>query len=311
MVTTRALVVGAGGATGLAWSSATLAVLEAESGWDPRDADVFVGTSQGSLLVALLASGIGTADLTAWYRRELPVTHPLRHKPDARQRNSGSRVPLPAAPGMAIRALLRPGRVATTTALSGLLPAGRSSLDTWVAPLTALWKPDEWVAHPATWAVAVDYDSGERVSFGAPGAPEAGIIDAVRASSSVPGVCEPTRIGDRRYIDGGVHSSTSADLVASLDVDEVIVLAPMAGEGGPSSPTAVPEFVMRKGMQRKLAAEVRVLRKAGKHARVLVPSPYDVAAMGGNSLDPKNRRAIFESTLKRGHDRIAATGGSK
>jgi NTE family protein len=304
-MTTRALVVGAGGSTGLAWSSATLALIEAETGWDPRGADVFVGTSQGSLLVSLLASGIGTTDLVAWYRRELPATHPLRHKPTGGSEKSGGGLPFPSAPGMAIRGLLRPGRVATTTALSGFLPAGRSSLDTWVAPLTALWKPGEWVTHPATWVVAVDYDSGERVCFGSADAPAAGIAEAVRASSSVPAVCAPTTIGGRRYIDGGVHSSTSADLVAPLELDEVVVLAPMAGEGRPSNPAMAPDFVMRKLMQRKLASEVSVLRRAGTRVRVLVPSARDVAAMGSNSLDPKNRRAIFESTLDGGTARIA------
>ncbi|WP_281370600.1 hypothetical protein [Nocardioides stalactiti] len=31
----RALVIGAGGVTGLAWSSATLAAVEEATGWDP------------------------------------------------------------------------------------------------------------------------------------------------------------------------------------------------------------------------------------------------------------------------------------
>ncbi|MGH3717212.1 MAG: hypothetical protein ACRDT4_27685, partial [Micromonosporaceae bacterium] len=90
--TRRGLVVGAGGVTGLAWSSATLAGMHRATGWDPREAELLVGTSQGALLVSLLANGIGADDLVAWYRRELPDDHPLRSRPAAAE-------PPPEAPG--------------------------------------------------------------------------------------------------------------------------------------------------------------------------------------------------------------------
>src|SRR5581483_4590995 len=79
-----------------------------------------------------------------------------------------------------------------------------------------------------TWVVAVDYHSGRRVAFGRQGAPSASLADAVVASCSLPGWYEPKVIGGRRYVDGGVRSSTSLDLLSRLDLDEVYVLAPMA-----------------------------------------------------------------------------------
>ena len=74
----------------------------------------------------------------------------------------------------------------------------------------------------------MDYDSGRRVAFGRAGAPAAELAEAVMASCAIPGWYAPVLIGGRRYIDGGTCSSTSVDLLAGRDLDEVYVLAPMA-----------------------------------------------------------------------------------
>ncbi len=52
-----------------------------------------------------------------------------------------------------------------------------------------------------------------------------GLVDAVAASSAVPGVWPPVTIGGARYIDGGVWSVTNADLATGCD--RVLVLAPI------------------------------------------------------------------------------------
>src|SRR5215218_2930508 len=51
------LVLGGGGTLGEAWLRALLAGLEAESGWDLRECDAFVGTSAGAIVAAVLAAG--------------------------------------------------------------------------------------------------------------------------------------------------------------------------------------------------------------------------------------------------------------
>ncbi|MGH3716952.1 MAG: patatin-like phospholipase family protein, partial [Micromonosporaceae bacterium] len=211
-------------------------------------------------------------------------------------------------PGLVWRGLPLPGRVPTSVALSGLLPAGRESLDAFLAPLVALSEPGAWAPHPATWVVAVDYGSGARTCFGAPGAPETGIREAVRASCTVPGVFPPVRIGDREYVDGGVHSATSVDLVIDQPLDEVIVLAPMAGQPRrpPRSPVQAADLVVRRLMHRRLAAECARVRRAGIRVRLLVPSTEDLAAMTGNPLDPRRRIGVFEAAMRSAPARIAA-----
>lgn len=49
----------------------------------------------------------------------------------------------------------------------------------------------------------------------------------VGASSAVPGLLAPQRIGDRLFVDGGVRSAVSVDLAPSADV--LVVIAPLAG----------------------------------------------------------------------------------
>ncbi|WP_322936252.1 patatin-like phospholipase family protein [Nocardioides bizhenqiangii] len=295
-MTRQGLVIGAGGVTGLAWSSATLAALARTADWDPRDADVLVGTSQGSLLAGLLASGVGTEELVRWYRKELPDAHPLLARPAPRIRDDGRRGKRrPASPALLARAI-GPGRISPVAALSGLLPVGVGSLDGFLAPLAALVGTDGWVEHDATWVTALDYDTGRRVCFGAPGQPRPPVLEAVRASCTVPGQFPPVRIDGRRYIDGGAHSTTNADLAVDARIDEVVVLAPMAGDGG----------VLQRVARRQLTAESRRLTAAGVTVRVLTPTRADRALMAAHPRDPAQRFRIFEAALESGPGRVAA-----
>src|SRR5512143_2638439 len=59
------LVLGAGGATGHALHIGVLTALEETTGWDPRTADVIVGTSAGAIIAALLRGGLSPRDLAA------------------------------------------------------------------------------------------------------------------------------------------------------------------------------------------------------------------------------------------------------
>src|SRR5438067_373031 len=60
------LVLGAGGAAGAAYHGGTLLALEHDLGWDPRSADVIVGSSAGSVVATLLRAGLTADDLAAW-----------------------------------------------------------------------------------------------------------------------------------------------------------------------------------------------------------------------------------------------------
>lgn len=72
------------------------------------------------------------------------------------------------------------------------------------------------------------------------------LADLVAASSAVPALLAPHRIGGRRYVDGGVRSMASADL--SAPAQQLLVLAPVAGPMfGPAGRLA--EAVLRREMR--------------------------------------------------------------
>src|SRR6202453_2066807 len=62
---TIGLVLGAGGVVGQAYQVGALAALEREAHWDPRDADLIVGTSAGSVTGAAIRVGVPATDLAA------------------------------------------------------------------------------------------------------------------------------------------------------------------------------------------------------------------------------------------------------
>ena len=64
------LVLGAGGIQGGAWLTGGLDALAEETGWDPASADYVVGTSAGSMIGALCASGIPPWFMVAHSRGE-------------------------------------------------------------------------------------------------------------------------------------------------------------------------------------------------------------------------------------------------
>ena len=159
-----------------------------------------------------------------------------------------------------------------------------------------------------TWIVAVDYDSGRRVAFGRDGAPDVSLADAVVASCSIPGWFEPKCIDGRRYVDGGVRSSTSLDLLARVQMDEVYVLAPTASfeSDRPRNLAWRAERLWRRWMADKLAWEARKVEATAARVTVLTPGPEDLSAIGVNLMDSSRRLRVLETSLQTAPARLAA-----
>ena len=308
----RGLVLGCGGTLGVAWTVAMLHEVSRALAWDPRTADVIVGTSAGAELATLLGSGVGIDALLA-----AAVGAPSADAALARHfaapppgwppwpRGRIGSVALAAA--LLPRALRRQGgvrEVGALTALAGLLPEGRGDAGFLDALVDAHVPAPRWVAHHATWIVAVDYDTGARVAFGSKGAPLASMRDALRASWAIPGWFPPVTIGGRRYVDGGIASPASADLLlpraqGEEAVDEVIVIAPMAStHQGPRRGLARVEGAVRSAMRRTLDREIDRLRARGMRVLRLEPGAEDLRVMGPSFMDPARRLRVLESSLR-------------
>ncbi len=215
------LVLGGGGVLGAAWMTGALAAVQERLPVPAADLDVVVGTSAGSVLAAALRSGYTVADLVAHQSGGLAGPLSAIGSPDL---GGAAMPPRPqlriGSPQLVKTALRAPRRVHPWVVVNACLPRGRAEHDqlrALLGGLTGTAAPGSAAAWPdrgQTWIVAVDYDSGQRVAFGRPGDPPASLPDAVVASCSIPGWFRPLDIGGRRYVDGGVRSVASADLLA-------------------------------------------------------------------------------------------------
>lgn len=281
---------GAGGPIGHAFHSGVLAAIERTLGWDPRQAEVVVGTSAGAQVAALLRAGLSGADLAARASGD-PLrdaaqaiaqhyVRPCHKTPDS----SLPRSAWPASPRFFLQALRRPRHWRPGRIVSALLPAGRVRLDAQAEGLRKIFG-GEW-PEQQTLITAVHLDSGERVAFGSPGAPSIDLGTAVSCSSAVPGVYRPVEWQGLRYVDGGVASGTHLDLLHDSDLDLVIASSPLSMFGPVSA-----LFAMER---RRLERRVPVL--------TIEPTGEALAAMGRNPMDgaraPSVVRAAFEATQR-------------
>ncbi len=232
------LVFSGGGAAAEAWHAGVVRALQAVTGWDARRADLILGTSAGAITGLCLRAGIPPADLYA-HRRGEPVSEegqaiidrvitPYREGRSERDWNEQG----PQSPTLAARALWPPWQTRPLHAAVGLLPRGTRTTEALQQRMTEL-HPEPWPAQPF-WVTAVRLSDGERVVFGRDDI-EATAAEAVRASCAVPVMFEPVAVDGRRYVDGGVHSYTNADLMGPPAFDLVVVSSPMSGAAGWSS----------------------------------------------------------------------------
>jgi NTE family protein len=187
-----------------------------------------------------------------------------------------------ASPVRLRRALQMPWTARPGTLVAAMLPAGRIPTDTIGMPFEALYGP-RWPVEPM-WIVAVDLDSGRRTVFGQPGEPVATPAEALRASCAIPAYFEPALIDGARYVDGGVHSTTNADLVGADRPDLVIISAPMSAVRGASRIGF--ELPIRQIARMSLAREIAALRRLGIEVVTFQPTAADLEVMNGDALDP-------------------------
>jgi NTE family protein len=300
------LVLGAGGVLGGAWMAGALVAVQQRLSRPLGGLDLIVGTSAGSVLAAALRCGVTVDQIVEHQRGSRLAGLPHLSQLD---RDTGPFPPLPRLRIGSPCLLAAPHRVRPWVAASGLIPQGRGRLrhlsslvDAMLAhdggePVTA---PPRWPVRGETWVVALDYGRGRRVVFGRPGAPTVSLADAVVASCSIPGWYEPKIINGRRYVDGGVRSSTSLDLVARADLDEVYVLAPLASYVMDRSwnPAARLERMVRRVLTIALGVEADKVRAAGTTVTVLTPGPEDLMAFGANLMNPRFRQRVLETSLR-------------
>lgn len=275
-----ALVLGGGGAAGNAWLIGIVAGL-ADAGLDLTEAaDLVVGTSAGATAAAQVRSGIPPADLLA-----TAVSAP------ARPAGTNQEKP-PSLPMATVFDRMRAINAAATSAADLQRAMGAFGLesDSVLAPgaaqrratVAARLPRQDWPERPMI-ITAINAHTGELAAFDRDSGVE--LVDAVAASTSLPGLLPTVAINGERYIDGGVRSADNADLAAGYA--NVVVLSPLGGFVS-GEPLQEGQF---EGLRRSpewgtdLASQVEALRRQGSHVEVITPDADSMAAMGANLVD--------------------------
>lgn len=266
----KALVLGGGGVTGIAWEIGMLTGL-AEAGLDITDADLVIGTSAGSVVGVDVRAGSALADL---YEHQLipPGENEIYAK-------------------MKVALLIRYLRAMVFSSKPEVARArvGRLALQAKTESEEVRRKVIESRLTTFDWPqgrlriTSVEAATGSFTVFDA--ASGVRLLDAVGASCAVPGIWPPVTIDGKRYIDGGMRSAANADLASGCA--SVVVIAPLAhGFGALES----------------LAKQAARLTAEGSKVTVITPSKAARQAIGRNVLDPARR----PGAARAGHDQAAA-----
>lgn len=236
-----ALVLGGGGFTGAVYEIGALQALDLLSvNRSVNDFDVYVGTSAGSFVAAMTANGISPEEMMRVLNRQVPTPFPdvdLKTVLSLNVRELlGSAVAFPFRAAKLTRRLLgQLGQVSALDVVLGLaegMPSGLYSgagIESYVR--TVLEGPDRSddfrELRNELLLTATDLDTAERVVFGHRGFDDVPISTAVRASTALPMVYQPVRIGDRELVDGGIVSTTNLDLAVEAGARLLVVVNPL------------------------------------------------------------------------------------
>ena len=154
-----------------------------------------------------------------------------------------------------------------------------------------------WPSRP-TVVVAYDLAGRERTPFGTEAAPPTELGTAVAASAAVPGVFQPVQIEGRWYLDGGIASGTSVDLVLGADapLDLIIVIAPLAASERRPGARFYEDIFDRFGRS-ALEAEIALVKQHWPATEVLVLRP-DQRVLAVTRPNPMSTEAAVPTFLR-------------
>ena len=270
---TRALVLGGGGVTGIAWEVGVLAGL-LDAGLDLSGADAVFGTSAGAFVGAAVAGG---ADLGALLAAQSEPSEEVAAAATEALYLAWYQAYVdggddPAAVGRGFGRIGREHPEPVSHAVRRAVVEARLTTQTWPASLRV---------------VAIEATTGELTVFDADG--PARLVEAVSASGAVPGVWPLVTIDGTDYVDGGMVSSANARLAAGFD--QVVVIAPL-----PIGYGAIP------------GVEADVATLPGRTC-LLVPDEATVEAIGPNIDDPTRRGAAAAAGRAQGRSAAQAVAG--
>jgi NTE family protein len=235
-----ALVLGGGGFTGGVYEIGALRALDLLAvNSTVNNFDVYVGTSAGSFVAALLANGVTPDEMMQVLNSRAPsemedldLNRVLKPNYLGFLSKAAS---LPLRSIELLRTLARIGEVSAIdfgVGLAEALPTGlysNSGLADYVAEvLTDTGRLNDFrLLDPELYLTATDLDTTERIVFGEDGWRDVPISKAVQCSTALPIVYKPVDLKGRQMVDGGIRSTTNVDIAVERGAKFIIVVNPL------------------------------------------------------------------------------------
>lgn len=314
-----ALVLAGGGITGAVYEIGALrAMNDMLVNQSVNDFDIYVGTSAGALVGAMIANGMTPDEMMQAIEDNHPEVRGIQAN-DIFQANVGEalrRIPgLPATLFRSLRAYASHFNDMTLTdlvwTLADLLPSGLYSgsaleryLDEVLARSGGVNRFD--LLEKDLYIVATDLDTGERAVFGKGGEGVVPVSRAVAASSAVPLLYKPVDIYGKQYIDGGIRGNASIDLAIEAGAELVVCINPLVpinarevygddrhvSDGGMR---AISSQVLRVLLHSGLRYHIKNLRHKYPHVDIILiePRPDDQRMFGYDLMDYASRLLVI------------------
>ncbi|MFN8162485.1 MAG: patatin-like phospholipase family protein [Solirubrobacterales bacterium] len=235
-----ALVLGGGGFTGGVYEIGALRALDLLAvNSTVNNFDVYVGTSAGSFVAAMLSNGITPEEMMQVLNSRDPSELEDLDLDKVLQPNYlgflQKAAALPLRTLELVRWLARIGELSAIDIGVGLaeaLPTGLytgSGLNDYVAKVLADngRTNDFRLLETELYLTATDLDTCERIVFGEDDWKDVPISKAVQCSTALPLVYKPVDLKGRQLVDGGIRSTTNVDIAVEKGAKFIIVVNPL------------------------------------------------------------------------------------
>ena len=330
----KALVLGGGGITGFLYEVAVLATFEEADprGFRATEFDIYVGTSAGAVLAALLANGAQVREIfRALLEDDGKSPFNFRQKDVFGVSAKGPLSllaqflrPIAGTARRAFGARQWPSLAQVLADFQAHHPPGFFSTEplqqTLCSRFSGLGFPHRFSElQPELYVTGTDIDTGQRIVFGIGEFRDFHICHAVSASCAIPIFFRPIRVGDRDVVDGGI-SGAAVDIAVERGAEEILFVNPLVPLENDRSRVCLPldggqcgrisekgvgwigDQAMRLLFSTELEASLKVLRAAHPEMRLSVLSPRrdEIPMFMANVMSFDARKDILDYGLRSG-----------